>query len=339
MMDLISPPRERNLLNIILLPIITFFCINVVSAQEEYVFRYCHSQPKQHPRSISMIFFKKELEKRSNGKIKVDNYFSAVLGTEFEVLDMVATGALQGTRGGGFTNVNKKYNIFMLPFLVKDWDEALKLLNSDLTKQINKEAKANGFHVPACGISQGFRAHTNNVRPIENPEDLKGLKMRVPQQEVYVMNAQILGTNPQELPYSEVYMALKMGVVDGQDNAVSNIWDFKVYEVQEYLTISNYATGPDPFMVNLDWYSTLPPDLQTIFDQVAEEAIRYSDRLNRDKEIDYIKKLSEKLITNYVTQENIEKFREATKPVYQYFIDKGYFTWDDINEARTILKK
>jgi C4-dicarboxylate-binding protein DctP len=177
------------------------------------------------------------------------------------------------------------------------------------------------------------------VRPIETPDDLKGLKMRVPQQEVYVMNAQILGANPQELPYSEVYMALKMGVVDGQDNAVSNIWDFKIYEVQEYLTITNYATGPDPFMVNLDWYNTLPSDLQKIFDEVAVEAIKFSDKLNREKELEYIELLSEKLKTNYVTPENIEKFREATKPVYQYFIDKGYFTWDDIAEARKYIAK
>jgi len=284
-----------------------------------------------------MIFFKEELEKRTNGKIKVENYFSAVLGTEFEVLDMVATGALQGTRSGAFTNINKKYSIFMLPFLVDGWDEAMKLLSSDFTKKINVESKANGFHVPACGISQGFRAHTNNKRPIETPDDLIGLKMRVPPQEVYVINSQVLGVNPQELPYSEVYMALKLGVVDGQDNAVSNIWDFKVYEVQDYLTITNYATGPDPFMVNLDWYNELPNNLKIIFDETAVEAMKFSDKLNREKETEYLKLLSEKLKTNYVTTENLDKFREATKPVYQYFINKGYFTWDDIKEVRSIL--
>ena len=107
------------------------------SPQNYYIFRYCNSQPAQHPRSQSMIFFKEELEKRSNGKIKVENYFSAILGTEFEVLDMVATGALQGTRSGGFTNVNSKYNIFTLPFLVEDWDQAIKLMSSDFTKKIN----------------------------------------------------------------------------------------------------------------------------------------------------------------------------------------------------------
>lgn len=331
---------KRLYLNLIFVIILlTLFGCQKQSETNIYTFRYSNSQPKQHPRSQSMIFFKEELEKRTNGKILVENYFSAVLGTEFEVLDMVATGALQGTRSGAFTNVNKKYSIFMLPFLIDGWDEAIKLLSSDFTRKINKESKANGFHVPACGISQGFRAHTNNKRKIETPDDLKGLKMRVPPQEVYVINSQVLGVNPQELPYSEVYMALKLGVVDGQDNAVSNIWDFKVYEVQEYLTITNYATGPDPFMVNLEWYNELPNDLKIIFDETAVEAMQFSDKLNREKETEYLKLLSEKLKTNYVTTENLDKFREATKPVYQYFINKGYFTWDDIKEVRSILSK
>jgi C4-dicarboxylate-binding protein DctP len=331
--------RKKKLLAIAILLIIAMFLHCSGGTPEVYVFKYSNSQPEQHPRSRSMVFFKEEVEKRTNNRIKVELYFSAVLGTEFEVQDMVATGALQGTRGGGFTNANKRYYIFMLPFLVEDWDQAIKLITSEFTRKINEEAKANGYHIPACGISQGFRAHTNNVRPIEIPDDLKGLKLRVPQQEVFVINARILGVNPQELPYSEVYMALRTGVVDGQDNAVSNIWDYKVYEVQKYLTISRYATGPDPFMVNLEWYNSLPDDLKKIFDEVATEAMRYSDQLNRENEVSYISLLSEKLETNFVTPANLEKFREATKPVYQYFVDKGYFTWDDIRQARASVSE
>jgi len=324
-------PMYMNLLIIIILG------FNLLIAQDSFTFNYCNSQPEQHPRSQSMIFFKEEVEKRTNGRIQVENYFSAVLGTEFEILDMVVTGALQGTRSGGFIHANKKYYIFMLPFLVEDWDQALILINSEFTQEINRGARINGFHIPACGISQGFRAHTNNIRPIRTPDDLRGLKMRVPGQEVYVVNSQILGANPQQLPYSEVYMALKTGVVDGQDNAVSNIWDFKIYEVQKYLTISYYATGPDPFMVNLDWYNNLPEDLKLIFDEVAVETMKYSDRMNRENEDTYINQLAEKLKTNYVTAENLEIFRTATIPVYQYFIDKGYFSWDDIANARAAI--
>ncbi|SVD36439.1 uncharacterized protein METZ01_LOCUS389293, partial [marine metagenome] len=212
----------------------------------EFVFRYSNEQPKDALRSQSMVFFKEQLEERSNGRIKVDLFFGGALGNERELMDFVLTGVLQGTRGGFFADANPKFMLFTLPFLVDDWDQAQRLVESDFTRKINEGARERGFHVPATGISQGFRAHTNKTRPIRHPDDLKGLKMRVPSQEVYVQTSKAFGANPQELPYVEVYQALQTGVVDGQDNAPSNIWDFKIHEVSKYLTITNYATGPDP---------------------------------------------------------------------------------------------
>ena len=201
-------------------------------------------------------------------------------------------------------------------------------------QKINIGARDNGFHIPATGISQGFRAHTNSVKPIRHPNDLKGLKMRVPMQEVYVQTALAFEANPQELPFIEVYHALQTGVVDGQDNAPSNIWDFKIYEVSDYLTISNYATGPDPFMVNLKWYESLPNDLQKIFDDTARETIAISDKLNRKQESEFIQKLAQHLEVNYLTDDELEPFRKAVIPVYQYFVDQGSFSFEEIENAR-----
>ena len=283
-----------------------------------------------------MQFFEQELEERSNGRIEVEVFFSGVLGSERELMDMVTTGALQGTRGGLFTDANPRYTIFMMPFLVQDWEQARRLLYSNFAAEINAEAAANGFHIPACGISQGFRAHTNNVRPIASPDDLKGLKMRVPPQEVYVLTAQAFGANPQDIPFSESYQAIKTGVVDGQDNAPSNIWDYKVHEVQKYLSITNYATGPDPMIINLGWYQTLPPGLREVFDQVSVETIKYSDDMNERSEQDYIDKLSNVLEATFVDEEGLKKFADLAQPVYRHFVDKGVFSWDDVERARRI---
>jgi tripartite ATP-independent transporter DctP family solute receptor len=308
------------------------------SADDGYVFRYGHSQPAQAPRSQSMAFFEEELEKRSNGRIRVENYFSATLGSEREMMDMVATGALQGTRGGLFADANRKFVIFMLPFLVSDWEQATRLVNSDLARHINQGARRNGFHIPATGISQGFRAHTNNVRPIKTAKDLSGLKMRVPPQEIYVLTAQALGASPQEMPVSEVYSALKTGVLDGQDNPPSNIWDYKFFEVQKFMTITNYATGPDPFIVDLEWYQRLPEDLKLTFDQVAVETIALSDKLNRESEQRYIDLLQRELDVNYVSDSDLQLFRQLTEPVVRQFIERGVFTELDLTEAREIAK-
>ena len=281
-----------------------------------------------------MLFFKKQLEIKTKDKIKVELFFSGVLGNERELMDLVATGVLQGTRGGFFADANPKFNLITLPFLVDGWDQALRLVNSSFMQKINIGARNNGFHIPATGISQGFRAYTNNKKPIKHPNDLKGMKMRVPMQEVYVQTALAFGSNPQELPFIEVYHALQTGVVDGQDNAPSNIWDFKIYEVSNYLTINNYATGPDPFMVNLKWYESLPNDLQKIFDDVARETIAISDKLNRKQESEFIQKLAQHLEVNYITDDELEPFRKAVIPVYQYFVDQGSFSFEEIDNAR-----
>ena len=131
----------------------------------EFRFRYSNAQPVGALRSQSMQFFKTALEKRTGGRIAVDLYFGGVLGNERELMDFVATGALQGTRGGFFADANPKFSLLMMPFLVDDWDQAMRLMGSDFVSEINREAAKPGYHIPATGISQGFRAHTNNQRP------------------------------------------------------------------------------------------------------------------------------------------------------------------------------
>ncbi|MDG2380868.1 MAG: TRAP transporter substrate-binding protein [Pirellulaceae bacterium] len=303
-------------------------------ADRPLVFAYSNEQPIGSLRSQSMLFFKEQLEQQTDGRIQVELYFGGVLGTERELMDLVATGALQGTRGGFFADANPKYMLLTLPFLVDGWDQAITLVNSDFMKELNQGARERGWHIPATGISQGFRAHTNNVRPITHPDDLAGLKMRVPPQEVFVQTALAFGANPQEIPAVEIYQALQMGVVDGQDNPPSNIWDYKVFEVSKFMTITNYATGPDPMLVNLDWYESLPTDLQQIFDRVAREAIAYSDQLNRKQEEEFINKLSQKLAVNQVAGSELLPFREAVKPVYDYYVQKGDLTWEEVERAR-----
>lgn len=324
--------------SIFLSVLVGFLLAACTADQDGFVFRYGHSQSPSSARSQSMVFFEEQLERRSNGRISVENYFSGVLGSEREMMDMVATGVLQGTRGGLFADANPRYTIFMLPFLVEDWDQALTLVNSSLTQSINQGARENGFHVPATGISQGFRAHTNSVRPIHEPSDLRGLKMRVPPQLVYVLTAQAFGASPQEMPASEIYSALRTGVLDGQDNPPSNIWDYNIYEVQKYMTVTHYSTGPDPFIVDLEWYERLPEDLKAIFDAVAIESIHYSDELNRSAEEAMIEKLSEVLEINFLTAEELRPFQELSMSVYDHFIEQGVISAADIRDARAAAR-
>ena len=308
------------------------------NSNNQFIFTYAQEQPIGSLRGQSMKFFERELEARTQGRIQVEVYCGGVLGTEREVMDMVATRALHGTRGAFFADANPKFKIITMPFLVDGWDQAIRLVNSDFMARLNAGARATGWHIPATGISQGFRAHTNNVRPILRPADLKGLKMRVPPQDVYVRTAVAFGANPQEIPAVEIYQSLQTGVVDGQDNPPSNIWDYKIYEVSKYLTVTNFATGPDPLLVNLAWYEGLPVRLRQIFDEVAQETMALSDRLNREAEADYIERLAKRLEVNYVTGAALEAFRHTVSPVYEYYIERGEITGEEIEAARAAAR-
>ena len=305
---------------------------------EEFVFKYSNSQSDNHPRSKSMVFFKEKLEEASGGRIKVELYTSGVLGKEAEVLDMVKLGTVQGCRGGLFERANKKFLLYTLPFMFENTDQVLKLMRGEFGNKINEGAMANGFYIPATGVAGGFRNITNSARPITSPEDVKGMKMRTPPIDMTIKTFKALGANPQMVAYTETYMALKQGVVDGQENPFSNTVDMKFYETQKYLSVVNWQIHPDPLYVSPAWYQSLPDDLKKIFDDTAKEAMAYSDKIWLESENDYFKTLSENLEVNTLTPEARAKFVEAVKPVWQSYVDDNFFTWDDINEALEIIK-
>jgi C4-dicarboxylate-binding protein DctP len=299
----------------------------------EFNFKYGNSQPEKAARSQSMIFFEQELEKRSGGRIEVDNYFGGVLGKEKEMYEQVTTGLLQGTRGGFFANANEKFNAFLLPFLTGGWDEMECLVRSDFAKSVQAGAALNGIHVPAIGISQGFRMYTNNVRPITQVSDLQGLKIREPQSDFMIAVAKAIGSNAVAMAFGDTYSAFQQGVIDGQHNPPANIWNYKIYEVQKYLSVTNHMTGPDPLLVNKDWYDSMPHDLQKIFDAVAIEALIKSDEIARAAEAELLVKLGDYMDVNELTPAGIKTFQDAVQPVYQDGIDKGWFTQADIGAA------
>lgn len=312
-------------------------CGNTAIAAD-FTFKYGNAQPEQAARSQSMVFFKEELEKRSGGRIEVENYFSGVLGTEQEMFDQVTTGLLQATRGGFFANASPKFNIYLLPFLTSGWDEMQCLVGSDFTRSVQASAAENGFHVPATGISQGFRMYTNNTRPITSVADLKGLKIREPQTDFFISVAEAIGSNVIAMAFSEVYQAFQQGVIDGQHNPPANIWNFKLHEVQKYLSVTNHMTGPDPLLVNKEWYDSLPEDLQKVFDEVAVEALAKSDNMAREAEFELLDKLGAHMEVNTLTADGIATFEEAVAPVYQAGIDAGYYTEEDLAAARAAAK-
>ena len=133
-------------------------------------------------------------------------------------------------------------------------------------------------------------------------------------------------------------MALKSNVVDGQENPFSNTVDMKFYEAQKYLSVVNWQIHPDPLYVNPAWYQKLPADLKHVFDAAAKAAMIYSDTIWLNSENNYLNLLKTKLETNMLSPEDTAAFALAAKPVWQQYVDVGFFTWDDIRMAQKLAK-
>lgn len=306
-------------------------------AEEPYVFKFAHSMSEQSARHQSMLKFKELVEAKSNGRIQVEIHPSGVLGSEAETMDMVAMNVIQGTAGSQFAKANPKYLIYQMPFMFESTDEFQAVLNSDFEKQIADGAIANGFYIPTTGVAGGFREITNNARPIETVDDIAGLKLRVPGLTPVVRTIEALGANPTEISYNETYMALSTGVVDGQENPPSNIVDMKFYEVQKYMSIVDYIICPECFFTNYEWYSSLPDDLKTVFDECAKEAMQFRTDTWLASENACIDKIKENCTVNTLTPENRTAFREKCLPVWQQFVQDGSFTQEDLDTLGALL--
>ncbi len=303
-----------------------------------YVMMIGHSQPADNPRSISLEKFVQDVEERTNGHVTVQVFGNGQLGTEKEMLEQVIIGTLQGMRGGQF-DFTPRLLMFTLPFLAQTREQVTALLHSDLAVRLSEEAgKENGVVIINLCDAGGFRQFSNNKHPITKPEDFKGLKMRTAGMTTIDKTLTAFGATITPVPYSDLYMALRTGVADGQENPWTNVSSMKFYEVQKYFTEVNYQFHPDPFYVNEAWWNSLPEEFQTIIRECASEMGTYNDLL-----VDELQSSARQTVVDaggdiYVpAAEELQAFKDAVSGVYQQCIDEGILTAEELAELQAIV--
>lgn len=303
-----------------------------------YVMMIGHSQPADNPRSISLEKFVQDVEERTNGHVTVQVFGNGQLGTEKEMLEQVIIGTLQGMRGGQF-DFTPRLLMFTLPFLAQTREQVTALLHSDLAVRLSEEAgKENGVVIINLCDAGGFRQFSNNKHPITKPEDFKGLKMRTAGMTTIDKTLTAFGATITPVPYSDLYMALRTGVADGQENPWTNVSSMKFYEVQKYFTEVNYQFHPDPFYVNEAWWNSLPEEFQTIIRECASEMGTYNDQL-----VDELQSSARQTVVDaggdiYVpTADELQAFKDAVSGVYQQCIDEGILTAEELAELQAIV--
>lgn len=297
-----------------------------------------HAQPEGNPRYVSMEKFAADVAEKTNGHVTVQVYGNGQLGTEKEMLEQVVAGTVQGMRGGQF-DYSPHLLMFTLPFLTQTRAEVTALLQSDLAKSVCAEAEGvtDTVIISLCDAG-GYRQFSNSKHPIKTPDDLKGLKMRTNGMKTIDLTFTTLGATTTTIPYSDLYMGLKTGVADGQENPWVNVQGMKFYEVQPYFTEVNYQFHPDPFYINAAWWNSLPEEYRTIIQECADEMSTYNDQLiDENSEAAKQEIIASGAEVYEPTAEELEAFKTAMQPVYDQCIAEGICTAEELAQMQEIV--
>jgi tripartite ATP-independent transporter DctP family solute receptor len=226
----------------------------------------------------------KEVEKRTNGRIKIQNFYSASLGSERESIESVQLGTqeLTTTSTGPVPNFVPETRILDVPFLFRDKAHARAVLDGPIGQELLATFEPKGMKALAWG-ENGVRHMTNSKRAVNSPDDLKGLKMRTMENSVHVAAYKSLGIVTTPMAFAEVFTALQQGTVDGQENPLSVIMAANFDQVQKHLTLTGHVYSPAVILMNKGTFDKLSAADKKIFLDSAKEAVKVN-RARVDKD-------------------------------------------------------
>lgn len=239
----------------------------------------------QNPQQVGADAMRERLLATSSNRFVVDERVGNALGGESFVVSATRAGSVDigVTSGGVVSAVVPEMSVFDIPFLFRDAAHAKAVMTGPVADQIAAKFAAKGLVLLAFG-KQGFRNITNSRRPIRSPEDLKGLKIRVVPNDMYMMTFKALGADASPLDYPLLYTALKDGRLDGQENPLSSIAGSRMYEVQKYLTLSGHFFAPIVFFANRETFEKLDPADQAALKAAAKAGAEATWQAQTDSE-------------------------------------------------------
>jgi C4-dicarboxylate-binding protein DctP len=296
---------------------------SAVSHAADFTFTFAHVLTEDTPNARAAVVFKEEVEKNSDGRIEINIRPAAQLGGDVEIIEQTQMGlvhlAIPPT--GNLANFNEQMYLFDLPFLLGDNDAMMRVLDGEVGTELLATLDGNNLH----GIAMwgaGFRHMTNNIRPINGPDDLAGIKMRTLQAPTILSTYRAYGANPTAMAYVEVYNGLQQGVIEGQENPLANIASMKFHEVQDYMTLTGHAYHTYAAVMNKQAWESLPEDLQTVVEEamiVGRDAARQFTEEDESKILEDIK---DQIEIQELSEEGRAAFVEASQPIYDEFREK-----------------
>lgn len=294
---------------------------------EAKVLKLGHQAPAGTAYDLLATTFKKYVEERTEGRYVIDIYNGGQLGGDRELMEALQVGnvefnILTASDMGMFA---PEMEVQDLPYLFNTWDEVFKFLESNAAKELYALSDPVGITTLSF-MPRGFRHTTNNDGPLNVPADLKGLKIRVAESSIYIDTFNAFGASPQSMAWGEVFTALQQGTVDGHENTIVTIKDYKIEEVQKYLSETGHMFGFAAITTNPDFLAGLSAEDQEIVRQAAIDAGRDVGAVQQENEL----KAREELKAAGMEFNEVDKqaFIDLMAPVYDKYFqthDKKYF--------------
>lgn len=273
-----------------------------------------HGAAPGNPRHEASVKFAELVKTKTNGRLEVQVAPSAQLGDDSAMITAMRTGALDlsANSQGAISATVPEYAAYGMPFMFSNAAQAFKLLDGPLGQELAEKTAAKGMVVLGYW-DNGIRHMTNGKRPISKVEDMKGLKMRTPPDAVLVDIMQALGADPQQIKFSELYVALQQGVVDGQENPLVNIHASKLYEVQKHLALTSHMFQMTPFLMSKRTWDRLSEADRKAVQEAAAEATAVQRRMSQEADDKLLAELKAKGVQ--VTTVDKNAFAKATEKV------------------------
>ncbi len=307
---------------IVSLALVTALAANAAAA--EFTFKLGHIADPQNPYGRGAVHFADLVKERTKGAVEIQVYPSSQLGNQRDLVEGVIFGTVDFTLTGTAVlgNFIPEISVFDLPFIIRDIPHAYKALDT-VGMEICKKGEAKGI-ITLAMWENGVRHMTNNKLPIKIPADMKGLKIRVQEQPVYIEMMKALGASPTPMAFGELYTALQKGVIDGQENPLAHIYTSRFFEVQKYLSLTGHTYAAEPLLVSAAVWKKLPDNHRQTISKAAIDTRDWQRNLCRELEGDFLKKIQDSGKTQVTLEKDVDKkaFAEATKKVWKIFSDK-----------------
>ena len=263
--------------------------------------------------------WKELLEQKSNGTMIIETYPSSQLGSKNDLIDQMIAGQPVVTLADGAFYADrgvKDFGIVFGPFLFDNWDQCWNLVKSQWYADKSKDLEGKGLKILGSNWVYGAR-HTLTTKPVNSVEDLKGMKIRVPNNAIQVKGFEVLGAVPTPMPLGDTYTALQQGTIDGVENPLPVLYNGKFQEVAKYLILDGHVKNFTTLVCGTQFFNTLTPEQQKLLIETCEEAGLYNNEQQAASEKEVLEKFRNEGVTVVEPSNTVlQGFHDAAKKFY-----------------------